>query len=186
MSNDPEQVESLIVQCAFLRVALGVSESIGLQKLASVGSDIHTLENVAKDLETTVRQIEAPKEWSEIEIEKAEALSMDITGNSFVSFDKTEEEPPSVLRNWQKATKGLLFKEADNMKPSLRPDLTQKTYTVHVKENRRLTPENYDRNIFHIEFDVDTSGLKYDIRKHSAFTPRTIMTRSWTSSSGTS
>jgi sulfite reductase (NADPH) flavoprotein alpha-component len=100
LSNDPEQVEPLIVQCAFLRVALGVSENIGLQKLASVGSDIHTLENVAKDLETTLRQIEGLKEWSEIEIEKAEALPMDITGNSFVSFDKTEEEPPSVLRNW--------------------------------------------------------------------------------------
>jgi sulfite reductase (NADPH) flavoprotein alpha-component len=163
VSEDPEQVESLIVQCAFLRVALGASENIGLQKLASVGSDIHTLERVAKDLDTTLRQIEVPKEWSEIEIEKPEVLPIDVTSNSFVSFDKTEEEPPSILRNWQKAAKGLIFKEAYNTKPSLRPDLTQKTFTVHVKENRRLTPENYDRNIFHIEFDLGTSGLNYDI-----------------------
>lgn len=162
-SDDPEQVESLIVQCAFLRVVLGPSESVGLQKLASVAADIHTLESIAKDLDSTLRQIEVPKEWSEIEIEKAEALPVDLIGNSFVSFDKTEEEPPSILRNWQKATKGLLFKEAYNTKPSLRPDLTQKTYIVHVKENRRLTPEDYERNIFHIEFDIGTSGLKYDI-----------------------
>jgi sulfite reductase (NADPH) flavoprotein alpha-component len=162
-SDDPGQVESLIVQCAFLRVALGSAENVGLQKLASVSSDSQTLEAITKDLDSTLRQIEVPKEWSEIEIEKAESLPVDIVSNSFVPFDKTEEEPPSILRTWQKATKGLLFKEAYNTKPSLRPDLPQKTYTVHVKENRRLTPENYDRNIFHIEFDLGTSGLKYDI-----------------------
>ena len=49
------------------------------------------------------------------------------------------------------------------MQDSLRPDVVQKTYTIHVKENRRLTPASYDRNIFHIEFDLGTSGLKYDI-----------------------
>ena len=41
--------------------------------------------------------------------------------------------------------------------------MPNKTFTVHVKENRRLTPLTYDRNIFHIEFDLGTSGLKYDI-----------------------
>jgi sulfite reductase (NADPH) flavoprotein alpha-component len=162
-SDDPEQVESLIVQCAFLRVALGAAETVGLQKLASVSSDLHTLENTVKDLDSTLRQIEVPKEWSEIDVEKTQALTIDINSNSFVPFDKTEEEPPSVLRNWRKATKSLLFKEAYNTKPTLRPDLTQKTYTVHVKENRRLTPENYERNIFHIEFDLGASGLKYNI-----------------------
>jgi len=30
-------------------------------------------------------------------------------------------------------------------------------------EHRRLTPETYDRNIFHIEFDLGNSGLKYEI-----------------------
>jgi sulfite reductase (NADPH) flavoprotein alpha-component len=41
--------------------------------------------------------------------------------------------------------------------------LATKTFTVHVKENRRLTPVTYDRNIFHIEFDLGNTGLKYDI-----------------------
>ena len=76
---------------------------------------------------------------------------------------KTEDEPPSLLRTWQKAAKGLMFKEAFKTKDSLRPDVPQKTYTVHVKENRRLTPLTYDRIIFHIEFDLGTSGMKYDI-----------------------
>ena len=63
----------------------------------------------------------------------------------------------------RKPPKVFSFKEAYGTSSALRPDVTTKTYTVHVKENRRLTPLTYDRNIFHIEFDLGTSGLKYDI-----------------------
>jgi len=34
---------------------------------------------------------------------------------------------------------------------------------VKVQKNLRLTPTTYDRNVFHIEFDLGNSGLKYDI-----------------------
>lgn len=158
------ELESLILQTAFLRVALGKSEQIGLQKLANINSDVKTLEQVAADLDNTLRQIAVPKEWAELEVEETkERLPSDLAANSFAPFDKTEEEPPTQLRSWQKAAKGLLFKEAFNTASALRPDLPAKTFTVHVKENRRLTPLTYDRNIFHIEFDLGTSGLKYDI-----------------------
>ncbi|EXJ89338.1 sulfite reductase (NADPH) flavoprotein alpha-component [Capronia epimyces CBS 606.96] len=161
--ENPE-LESLILQAAFIRVALGKSEELGLQKLAtSNSSDIRTIEQVAADLEKTLRQIEVPKEWAELEVDTKEVLPTDLTPNSFSAFDKTEEEPPSKLRNWQKAAKGIIFKEAYNTSNPLRPDLPTKTFTVHVKENRRLTPVTYERNIFHIEFDLGTSGLKYDI-----------------------
>ncbi|RMD41654.1 hypothetical protein DV735_g3503, partial [Chaetothyriales sp. CBS 134920] len=157
------ELEALIVATAFIRVALGNSELIGLQKLASVVGDIHTLEQVSADLEKTLRQIEVPKEWADPELVSNAALPVDLSTNGFNALDKTEEEPPSVVRNWKTAAKGLLFKEAYNTQESLRPDLATKTFTVHVKENRRLTPVTYDRNIFHIEFDLGTSGLKYDI-----------------------
>ncbi|ETI27993.1 hypothetical protein G647_00442 [Cladophialophora carrionii CBS 160.54] len=165
ISSELADLESLIVQAAFLRVALRSFEETGLQKLASINSDLETLEQVAADLEKTLRQIEIPKEWSQLEVEQSESvLPTNISLNSFANFDKSEvEEPPSVLRSWQKAAKGLLFKEAYNSSSQLRPDLSTKTYTVHVKENRRLTPLTYDRNIFHIEFDLGDSGLKYDI-----------------------
>ena len=166
LSNEIPELESLILQTAFLRVALRNSEDIGLQKLANINGEIATLEQVASDLEMTLRQIEIPKEWAELSLEetKSNTLPTNISPNSFINFDKaTVEEPPSLLRSWQKAAKGLLFKEACNTTSSLRPDLPQKTYTVHVKENRRLTPTTYDRNIFHVEFDLGDSGLKYDI-----------------------
>lgn len=155
---------SIVLQVAFLRVALGRSEEVGLQKLADFVSDIHTLELVAKDLEKTLRQIEVPKDWAEAEVDASKPVpTARITNNSFVSWDKTEQEAPTLLRTWQKAAKGLLFKEAYGTTNKLRPDFVSKTYTVHVKENRRLTPVTYERNIFHIEFDLGTSGLKYDI-----------------------
>ncbi|KAI1623542.1 sulfite reductase flavoprotein alpha-component [Exophiala viscosa] len=164
VETEDSDLASLILQTAFLRIALGKSEEIGLQKLANANSDIKTLEQVAADLEKTLRKIEVPKDWAELEVEETKVhLPSDVSANSFASFDKTEEEPPSLLRSWQKAAKGLLFKEAFNTESALRPDLPAKTFTVHVKENRRLTPLTYDRNIFHIEFDLGTSGLKYDI-----------------------
>lgn len=67
------------------------------------------------------------------------------------------------LSDWQVAAKGLAFKEVYNTQDSLRPDLPVKTSTIRVKENRRLTPVEYDRNIFHIEFDLGNSGLTYKI-----------------------
>ena len=161
---EDEGLASLIVQTAFLRVALARSEETGISKLAQIGTNIHTLEKVAGDLEKTLRQVEVPKEWAELEVEGSKPSPVaNITTNSFASWDKTDEESPSLLRNWQKAAKGLLFKEAYGTEDELRPDLPNKTFTVHVKENRRLTPLTYDRNIFHIEFDLGTSGLSYAI-----------------------
>lgn len=164
LDHDNPELESLIVQSAFLRVALARAEETGIQKLAQVVADIHTLEKVAADLERTLRQVEVPKEWAAAEADASTAARVaNITANSFESWNKSEHEPPSLLRSWQKAAKGLLFKEAYGTRDELRPDLPTKTYTVHVKENRRLTPITYDRNIFHIEFDLGDSGLTYAI-----------------------
>lgn len=163
LTVDNHEIESLRLQAAFIRVALRNSEEVGLQKVAKVNG-YFSLDSIVSDLEKTLREIEVPKEWAELELDsQVQPLPVDVSANSFADFDKTEEEPPSILRNWQKAAKGLLFKEAYNTSNNLRPDLTTKTFTVHVKENRRLTPLTYDRNIFHIEFDLGTSGLKYDI-----------------------
>ncbi|OAP65293.1 hypothetical protein AYL99_01265 [Fonsecaea erecta] len=163
LSTENPELESLILQVAFIRITQRNSaEEASLQKLATTNNDLETLKQVAADLEKTLRGIEVPKEWAELEEDKS-GLPTNISPNSLTSFDKTEEEPPSLLRSWQKAAKGLLFKEAYNASSVLRPDLPVKTYTVHVKENRRLTPLTYDRNIFHIEFDLGSSGLKYDI-----------------------
>ncbi|RDW81466.1 sulfite reductase subunit alpha [Aspergillus mulundensis] len=156
-------LEPLALQVAFLRLALPALEESSVKKLASLSGNAESFEKV-KDLEKVLRQAEVPEAWKTPE-EGAQVpqLVKDLKPNSFVPFDKDETEPATFLKDWQTVAKGLAFKEAYGAKTALRPDQTTKTYTVHVKENRRLTPVTYDRNIFHIEFDLGDSGLTYDI-----------------------
>ncbi|KAL2861694.1 hypothetical protein BJX68DRAFT_223086 [Aspergillus pseudodeflectus] len=157
-------LEPLALQVAFLRVALPSVEDSAVKKLASISGNTESLQKVSADLEKVLRQAEIPEAWKTSE-EGAEAseLLKDVTPNSFAPFDKDETEPATFLKDWQTVAKGLAFKEAYGARSALRPDLSTKSFTVHVKENRRLTPVTYDRNIFHIEFDLGDSGLTYDI-----------------------
>lgn len=59
--------------------------------------------------------------------------------------------------------KRFAFPEAYHVKEDLRPDLPVRNFVVKVQENKRLTPEEYSRNIFHIEFDISNTGLTYNI-----------------------
>jgi len=47
--------------------------------------------------------------------------------------------------------------------PTLHPEIPDRTYLVTCTVNRRLTPREYDRNVFHVEFDTSGTGLKYAI-----------------------
>ncbi|EPS33826.1 putative sulfite reductase [NADPH] flavoprotein component [Penicillium oxalicum] len=173
-------LEREILQASFIRVALPAQEGLATKKLASVSGDSESLEKVSKELEKVLREIEIPASWKEAaDVSEMTQLPRDITPNSFVAFDKEESEPPTLLKDWETAARGLAFKEAFGTRNALRPDLATKTFTVHVKENRRLTPVTYDRNIFHIEFDLGDSGLTYDIGEalgvHAENDPEDVM-----------
>ena len=87
-----------------------------------------------------------------------------------------EEEKP-VLSSWDLAARHMLFREAfavtdaKTVDPeidgpgiaALRPSTSDETFLVTVSENRRLTPQSYDRNVFHMELDSRGTGLKYEI-----------------------
>ncbi|KAL2069666.1 hypothetical protein VTL71DRAFT_14345 [Oculimacula yallundae] len=156
-------VATLLTELAFLKVArLEILETS--QKLANINGTLDLLNEVSADLEKALRQVEVPESWAEVEVDaEVPDLPRNITSSSFTGFDKEEKEAPAFLKNWQSVAKSLAFKEAYGTKTALRPDLTTKTYEITVQENRRLTPMTYDRNIFHIEFDLGTSGLKYNI-----------------------
>lgn len=73
--------------------------------------------------------------------------------------------PREVTRaSWALAAWQLLFSEAYGTDAAaLRPDLQEKTYHVTVSVNKRLTPLEYDRNLFHMELDTTGTGLKYEV-----------------------
>lgn len=162
--SDDTSLETHLIQLAFVRVAYPKAEGIIVQKLAGINGSKDILESLTNDLEKALREVEIPVDWEFLDRDSdLSRLPSSIKVNSFEPFDTIEPEQSTLLKNWQIAAKGLVFKEAFGTRPALRPDLSVKTFTAHVKENRRLTPLTYERNIFHIEFDLGTSGLRYDI-----------------------
>ncbi|KAK4097042.1 hypothetical protein N658DRAFT_489515 [Parathielavia hyrcaniae] len=132
-----------------------------LTKFAEVALDQVIMAEFTDALGQALKKVEVPATWAEAVALAAPFQSFKPT--SFVPFQKVEPEPALMVDSWQEAVKGLVFKEAYGTQIELRPDLTVKTFTVHFKENRRLTPLTYDRNIFHFEFDLGDSGLTYNI-----------------------
>jgi len=170
---DPTQSEAVaeeatlttcLCQLGFLKIARPDLLSSHISKLAAINGTEQICEKIVQQLETALREVEVPASWGTVE-EDVQPISLpaDINVNSFAPFDRTESEPPTLLKNWQIAAKGLAFKEAYGTETVLRPDLGVKTHVVTVKEKRRLTPKTYDRNIFHIEFDLGETGLTYAI-----------------------
>ncbi|KAF2227359.1 hypothetical protein BDZ85DRAFT_254187 [Elsinoe ampelina] len=159
--EDPS-LESYLLQLAFLQLARSDLYESGVKKLAG-GED--ALEKLAGDLDNVLFRAEVPQDWLTVEPEadKLLPLSQDLNLTSFAPVDKSQNEDAFDLKDWTSVAKSLAFKEAYGTTTSVRPDLGIKTAVVHVKEHRRLTPETYDRNIFHIEFDLGNTGLTYDI-----------------------
>ncbi|KAJ6788453.1 hypothetical protein PWT90_08631 [Aphanocladium album] len=148
----------LLLELAFLKVA---QPSVSPKDI-TITADHVTLEQAAEAVDQCLSKLEVPASWAETE-EVAPELPLTIQPNSFVSFAKDEDEATQQLQDWQAVARGIVFKEAYGTREAVRPDLAVVTHTVTVKENRRLTPSDYDRNIFHIEFDLGTTGLTYKI-----------------------
>jgi sulfite reductase (NADPH) flavoprotein alpha-component len=157
-------LESYLAQLAFLKVAREDLLTSGLSKLAAINGSSDIFDKLSQQLKGALREVEVPAAWGTVEEDvQPIRLPADINVNSFASFDRTESEPPTLLKDWKIAAKGLAFKEAFGTETVLRPELGIKTAVATVKERRRLTPQNYDRNIFHIEFDLGNTGVTYAI-----------------------
>ena len=169
-SRETPGLERSLIPLVFLKLArpellLLPPRRTGLDKLvASDGNDMIP-EGVASTLTDTLRGIIVPESWAALETDAGNFLVAppDIRPTSFSTVEREPPSPPSPLRGWQPVAKGLMFKEAFGTKLTLRPELSVKTWRIRVKENRRLTPITYERNIFHIEFDLGDSGLRYEI-----------------------
>jgi sulfite reductase (NADPH) flavoprotein alpha-component len=161
VTEEPE-LENFLLQLAFLKIAQPTLYETGLKKLQA-GGDV--LDVLAKDLDSALKTVEVPSAWETLDFEANEALPVaeDLNANSFSAYQQLDDEVPGATKKWTVAAKGLVFKEAYGTVTALKPELAQKTCVATVMERRRLTPSTYDRNIFHIEFDLGNTGLKYEI-----------------------
>ncbi|CAG8534773.1 7756_t:CDS:1 [Funneliformis caledonium] len=120
------------------------------------------IRNICQQTEKSIISVELPPTWGILE-KSDQNLPLTIQSNSLDrNLDNPEIEKPK-LQSWHAVARNLLFKEAFDSNQITRPDLSEKTYTIRVSENRRLTPISYDRYLFHIEFDTTGTNLKYDL-----------------------
>jgi sulfite reductase (NADPH) flavoprotein alpha-component len=109
--------------------------------------------------------VSAPGEADASAMPLASYIVPNATGsNSLKSF---AEPSPSAAPKWYGAAHRLLFPEAFGLvkdeEASMRPDLPEKNFVLTVTTNRRLTPDDYDRNVFHMELSTEGTGLKYAV-----------------------
>ncbi|KAG0657549.1 hypothetical protein C6P45_002419 [Maudiozyma exigua] len=170
-----DDIDSLValIQGQFYQSGLQLANSQIQSKIVSNLSQeqIHDILNANEDSEEYQFSIftdsSLPKpEFSE---EVREQLPSFFQADSFKPNNIKQQQaivndPPSITSTITELTKRLAFKEAYHVEKKLRPDLPLiKNHVIKVKENRRLTPVDYDRNIFHIEFDISGTDLTYDI-----------------------
>ncbi|KAF3902429.1 hypothetical protein ABW21_db0200305 [Orbilia brochopaga] len=167
--QDPElspEKQTVLLQLAFLRLSSegdlihGVSE-----KLADIdrGLDPQTVQELAGKLDTYLRQIDNIEKWADVHVTEP-ILPSSFDPNSFTTNgSKNTDDPKHLLKKSIHAAVALSFREAFELQTALRPDLPVTNYILRVQENRRLTPLSYDRNIFHIEFDLSGTDMRYDI-----------------------
>lgn len=175
--NDESKL-SLFIQAVFWKLAfnLDVAESTNrIWKSIDANADISAAsisEFITAALQDSIKEVPSTAYigFSEITIEKKDddeepaALPIFVNETSFVPNQSSIEEIPlAQTSEVSDIAKKLSFKEAYEVGNKLRPDLPVKNFVVKVKENRRVTPADYDRYIFHIEFDISGTGLTYDI-----------------------
>ncbi|AMD20667.1 HDL077Cp [Eremothecium sinecaudum] len=94
----------------------------------------------------------------------AETLKHHLLETSFgPNIDPLTIDNDIETRTRSSIAKHLVFEEVYQTSYALRPDLPINNYILKVKENKRITPIEYNRNIFQIEFDISGTGLTYTI-----------------------
>ena len=176
--NDSELVVP-IAFAAFLRLYLGhvAALEVVTGSLKSLyGKEIRgtSVERISKAAWGALQSLQLPTDIS---------VPEETTPSKLFSFNtlSLSSAPASSangtrLTSWIEAGKNVIFREAYALSdpsataagqyrqvPSLRPDVVERTFLVTCTVNRRLTPLEYNRNVFHLEFDTSGTGLKYEI-----------------------
>ncbi|RDB22866.1 Sulfite reductase [NADPH] flavoprotein component [Hypsizygus marmoreus] len=174
-----EVIQIIIAQLAFLRLYLGAAATeasiLGVAK-ASLGDTVEGIPLVKinahawsrlEEIDVLVTTDQPLKAGSPLKTFEFNAIAVETEGGDTVVNG-------ARLSSWHDAAKHLLFPavftppaaityEEFPQNPALRPEIPDRTYLVTCSVNRRLTPLEYDRNVFHLEFDTTGTGLKYSI-----------------------
>ncbi|KAH6915300.1 assimilatory sulfite reductase, partial [Coprinopsis sp. MPI-PUGE-AT-0042] len=176
--SENDAVQNLVVYLAFLRLYLGTSatEAVTLQLAqASFGDAIYGISLLKINARTWANLHSIPLAGEP----PADAASSPLKDFEFNAIAVDAQDGDVVvngarLASWHDAAKHIIFPsvysddtplsdEEYPQDPSLRPEVPDRTFLVTCTVNKRLTPLEYDRNVFHLEFDTSGTGLKYAI-----------------------
>lgn len=178
--------EDFLMQLAFWNAAYPELGDLVVNKLLQAnGGSFELLASVVDKFvhkvyeKKALKNIEVLPEWADLKDEEVEPeaeqekqeeeLKKEVkffpSENSLYPNPRAEGENQDEVAHtgYRDLATRLVFPDAYESKKELRPDLPVKNFVVKVQENRRLTPAEYNRNIFHIEFDITGTGLTYDI-----------------------
>ncbi|KAL0949674.1 hypothetical protein HGRIS_009712 [Hohenbuehelia grisea] len=176
-----DAVQNLLIYVAFLRLYLGKSAKESLTHAmtsalfpASINGVQSSQINAEAWAALTEVTVEAPHPSSETTSPLLKHFEPNI-----IAVEREEGETlvnGARLETWRDAAKHFIFSGAFTpsldvssqpeeypANPALRPEVPDRTFLVTCTVNRRLTPLEYDRNVFHLEFDTSGTGLKYAI-----------------------
>ncbi|KAL9933228.1 hypothetical protein V8E36_007946 [Tilletia maclaganii] len=177
----PREVASVALLAAFIRLHLGSSGStlvgflrriLGAAPLGSAG-----LDGLVALVERSIKLFGySDAEWAkadyatEAEREAQAAAGPRLRQLRFTGFGPNQDAEAVKVENvparatWALPAWQAMFSEAYGLETNvLRPDLPEKNWVVTVTENRRLTPVDYDRNVFHMELSTAGTDLKYEV-----------------------
>ncbi|KAK0190871.1 hypothetical protein F5146DRAFT_1195589 [Armillaria mellea] len=172
-SSNTDVVENVLVTLAFLRLYLGSAAREDL--VAAVAKSTFegvvqgaSLEAVNSAAWSGLVDIETPVVSAEDANASAPLKEIEFNAVVVESTDGDSVATGAYVGTWHEAAKHILFHDAFTPSglasdASLRPEIPDDTFLVTCVVNRRLTPLEYDRNVFHLEFDTTGTGLKYEI-----------------------
>lgn len=175
------EIAEIVFWSLYLPTSISAKEIVTvLANNASFGSWDHAkLVEINSAVRNSIVQVSVEKSWA-VEEEMAVDGAVVIEALPTVVFptsagpnaDRTFVDAVAGVigtakTSWHSVAHRLLFPEAFAVEQAteelMRPDLEEKNYILTVSENRRLTPSNYDRNVFHLEFSSAGTGLKYAV-----------------------
>jgi sulfite reductase (NADPH) flavoprotein alpha-component len=182
-SGDAAQspLQGMIVHLAFLRLYLGswASEPSMLKLTESLyGTSVDGIQTTIINARVWDGLLQVDLSTATTEPNDTQEPRKDFEFNAIAFITEDEEAVLDGARpgSWHDAARHLLFPyafvEQDTHTlsaeqypqiPTLHPEIADRTYLVTCTVNRRLTPKEYDRNVFHVEFDTTGTGLKYAI-----------------------
>jgi sulfite reductase (NADPH) flavoprotein alpha-component len=172
--------EALSVALAFLRLylgAFGTERVVTNLAISAFGEETFScrMSNLVVETLSNLVAIEIPSNITDGAASGDAALQR-FSFNTIVFEDGVPPMSSGVkVGPVVEAAKHILFREAfaipdeptgneeHPQEPGLRPDVPERTFLVTCTVNRRLTPLDYNRNVFHLEFDTSGTGLKYVI-----------------------